>query len=253
MAVANGTYLRFKVRQQQYLQEVLNVVDYKLFEGDDIPIEEICSDLRSHWKTWILSSQVDDLKVVDWELSAYHHVTDEGAGTEEDPLRIKIHFGESHIINGGADAGLLGDNPLPTFVAVSGSKTGSGLTTELTEAAGQTPNLVKDTPMRGGIRFGGISEDHTKDAQGNELATVVGSNWLGSWQAAATELVAPQFRYGATVLYRLQMQIRSDYGPGGVARVSGGSARIRFRPVSGIVINPYVGSQTTRKQRKRFQ
>lgn len=248
MPIANGKYLRWTVKQRQYGKPIFNSIDYKLVLGDGIPIDEINSDLKSHWGTWIRGQQVNDLGVEEYKLQEYSHVTNEPPETEGGLETIKHHFAEEHTLLGAPDLGALGDNPLPTFVAVSAAKIGSGLTTALTEAGGLTPNLPKDTRMTGGIRIGGISEDHTKDGQGNELATVLGANWLGSWQAAITELIAPSFRWGATVPYALQMQIRSDYGPGGIARVEGGGARIRFRPVSAVSVNRRVGSQITRKQ-----
>lgn len=248
MPIANGQYLRWTVKQRQYGKPIFNSIDYKLVLGDGIPIDEINSDLRSHWGTWIRQQQVDDLGAEEYTLREYHRVTNEPPESEGGLETIKHHFAEEHTIIGAPDLGFLNDNPLPTFVAVSAAKIGSGLTTALTEAAGQTPNLPKDSKMTGGIRIAGISEDHTKNGQGNELATVLGGNWLGSWQAALTELIAPSFRWGATVNYTLQMQIRSDYGPGGVARVAGGAASIRFRPVSAISVNRRVGSQITRKQ-----
>jgi len=253
MAIANGSFLRWTVKCEQYLQEVSNSIDYRLAVGNDLPLEECCEDLRSIWRTWVLGRQHSDLHVVEYKLQVYGGPSDY-LPEDAEKRRIRHNFTDEFIRPGLGDGGALGGTPLPTFVAVTARKITTGLPRRLLYTGDITSPNALDSRFRGGIRFGAITETQTKDAQGNELATVTGSNWLNSWQSSVDILKQLAMQEGVVgQAYRLDMQVRSDYATGNNIRGLEGASSILFREVSSIAVSKFVGSQTSRKQRQKFQ
>lgn len=256
MAIAANQFFRWEALCEMYLQEVRFAIDYRLTSGTDIPLEEANNDFRSHFKSWILAWVTEDLHVVEYTLKVYDHLTYTPA-TDDDPEKLKVWYGESHAITADtSDVGRQGDPGLPTFVTVSGRKIPSGKCTAFNQNGTYTNDQTPDAQAKGKISMSGITEEMTQDAQANKLAVVVGADWLATWTDSFTKFVKPSFRVGTLgTVYESTMQIKSLYGPGGAVRKTGedSGAYIYFRPVSSIVANEFVGSQLTRKQRKKFQ
>lgn len=264
MPISAGAMIRINVLCEQYLQTIHNTLDYRVMAGANIPNEELLADFVSHWQANIMDLQVTDMHGVRATMQRF-----QAAKTFVRPNsnvnRLRIQWDEKTVYDmsglNGAQANL-GDTPLPTFCCVSARKIAGGTVYRGTQAGGTTVVTGEDARWRGGIRFSGISEDATENAQGNKLADTVGDPWWTSWKTAIQSLRVLNFVEGAFgQAYQLQMCVRSDYGPYGQYRFFTNivdeetieTPYILWQLVSSLSVNRYLGSQTTRKQYEQFQ
>lgn len=267
-----GDFIRIKVNGSAFNQSVVNTFDYKA--GGANNEAGIFLDIFSQeWRKWICNLLSNFYQVHSYVLQVYDRLTYVPA-SGGNPAKLKLWWVETTRRDGGSsDAGVQNANPLPTFVAASGRKTVTGQVIRF-DSRGVTSSVSADTRMRGGCRFSPLTEDQTKDSQGNEfadafLASVSGTailnpfatnraNWLSGWRHAVEQLrlITTQATLGGTAS-TMQMQIASLRGPGNVIRTRTVGAdtvpSIYFSEVSSIGVSRYVGKQGTRQQREKFQ
>jgi len=256
MAVNTGDFWRIEIVQEQYLQAVTTRLDYRVVNANAVDTAELANDFVSHWRSWILSWQTQDLHGVRYRFRRYGTLLAPAAGG----ISLRPRFAENYVVDAvpGTDDGQKNEAPLPTYATASARKVGGGSTRSF-NASGAVADFSPDVKFVGRIGVGGLTEDQTQDGQGNKLAVVTGANWLNTWRQSMEQIRALNFRFGTLGgTYQLQMQVRSDYGPGGgggspTPRTIGGQGAIVFRDVSSISVSQFLGSQLTRKQVEKFQ
>lgn len=245
MAVNTGDFIRFEVFAEQYTQEVKTKLDFIVINAAALPIIDLLDMLIGTYRSWILGYLSSHLNVYKYVVSTYAPPIFAGG-------KVKHRFSETAEKTGlaGTDSGQSGGAPLPTLMAVSGSKVAGGTTWSINQAS-VTPVIVglADTKFGGAWRVGGLTEAMTADAQGNKVSTIV--DWHGTWVTALNRFV--DLDRVIPPIVHLNMVVRSDYGPGGVIRVVGANSLVLFRKVTSITVGQFLGTQMTRKQTLRFQ
>lgn len=270
-----GDFCQIKVLGSAFNQSIINTFDYKI-GGSENPGSVFLDIFAQEWRRWICNLLSTAYQVAAYTYQVYERTEYVPAVTNPKPApaKIKLWFIDKTRLDGGsADAGRQNANPLPTFVGASARKTCTG-EVALFRSRDHIAAGIPDTRIRGSSRFGPLTEDQTKNDQGNEFAdTLLASvnpqnvfnpfatnraNWLSGWRHACEQLreITTQATLGGTTS-TMKLQVVSLRGPKGVIRTQTVDGVVYpvifFSPVSSFGVSRYVGKQGSRQQREKFQ
>lgn len=267
-----GDYMQIKVNGSAFNQAVNNVFDYRA-SGAANEGNIFLDIFRQEWRRWIVYLLSNKYQVHSYSLQVYDRL-EYVPPTGPDAAKLKIWWADKAKLEGDAnDVGKQNANPLPSTIAISARKTVTGAATAF-RGRGTAILVGADTRMKGSCRLGPLTEDQTRDDNGNELADTflasinplaIGNpfaanraNWLSGWRYALEQMrhiTTQSFGFGTSST--MEMQVVSLRGPDNTIRrvdVSGTmTPQILFSTVSAFGCSRYVGKQGSRQQREKFQ
>lgn len=244
--LVNHDIIEYTVNGVQVGQDIKNVLHYR-FESlvaGDITLENTLDSFQDWWQSQVLALISDSLEVTSYVAKRIGSLI----GPQSQPRQRYNAYAE---VAGAlpADAGQVAGAFLPTYVAVSGKKKTDG-PGETFYPAGNPTALVMNAEkfFRGGIRIGGIVELDTEAAQGNDLTVAAAT----AWQQNLTDLISFAVVGGGGGIGAMKMCVVSAAADGLARQIAAGPANTftpAYQMVDSIPLNPFVGSQLSRKQR----
>lgn len=205
--------------------------------GGNITLDEVLEEFATLWRLAVLPLVTTQYNVVSYRARNIAGIT----GLT--PSSVEWVYGSEDFLAGGAgDFGLAAPPTLPTYVAATVRKlTSGGADTDYYPIPPTIPPVERR--FRGSLRIAGIPEGSTQSGDPNLLDGGVITGATPALQDLVNIIVAPPSTFTVT----LDMLVASMTA-GGVTRTgAAGAPTAGYQFVDNLVINPYVGSQLSRK------
>lgn len=240
MAVNAGNHVEITVLASASGQSIINVLNYRAGLTNAAPhtLEDFLTEFRDEWRTGILPLLHESYVIQAYVGRVISSMVFLPPIPPQGPnARPAIRYSEQFILQG-AGASDTGDkitDAHPTFTAISAQK----VCGPVTDPAGVV--LPAEKIIRGGIRLGPIVEADTEALEGNALTAAAAA------AALAGLIVIQVVALGGDTMNMEVLSFYKDLNH----RVIGPLPTFATATVSSFLVNPFISTQVTRKQRAR--